>query len=83
MARGMGCHALRANSRETLARALEEARAHKNRPTVIHLESEKKRLMGGYGGVVGCTAAGTLYSEGKFRDRRRLYQEQKKKQVIR
>ena len=82
MARGMGCHALRANSRETLARALAEARAHQDRPTVIHLETEKDDLMGGYGGWWDVPQP-ELDREGKFRDRRRLYQEQKKKQVIR
>jgi 3D-(3,5/4)-trihydroxycyclohexane-1,2-dione acylhydrolase (decyclizing) len=82
MARGMGCHALRANSRDGLKQALEEARAVRDRPTVIHLESEKDDLMGGYGGWWDVPQP-ELDREGKFRERRRLYEEQKKKQVIR
>src|SRR5688572_4624171 len=82
IARGMGCHAIRANSRESLSKALAEARAHQDRPTVIHLETEKDDLMGGYGGWWDVPQP-ELDREGKFRDRRRLYQEQKKKQVIR
>ena len=82
MARGMGCHALRANSRDSLSRALAEARTIPDRPTVIHLETEKDDLMGGYGGWWDVPQP-ELDRQGKFRDRRRLYQEQKKKQIIR
>jgi len=82
IARGMGCRALRANSRATLQKALEEARTHKDRPTVIHLQCEKDDLMGGYGGWWDVPQP-EVDAHGNFRERRSLYLEQKKKQVIR
>lgn len=82
IAQGMGCHALRANSRDSLRKALESARAITDRPTVIHLECEKDDLMGGYGGWWDVPQP-ELDAKGNYRELRKSYEEKKKKQVIR
>jgi 3D-(3,5/4)-trihydroxycyclohexane-1,2-dione acylhydrolase (decyclizing) len=82
IARGMGCHAIRANSRESLSKGLVQARDVTDRPTVIHLECEKDDLMRGYGGWWDVPQP-ELDAHGRVRQRRLQYEEQKKKQVIR
>src|SRR5262249_55603631 len=82
IARGMGCHALRADSRDTLRRALEEARGVTDRPTVIHLKCEKDDLMGGYGGWWDVPQP-EVDARGEQRPRRADYLAKKRTQVIR
>jgi 3D-(3,5/4)-trihydroxycyclohexane-1,2-dione acylhydrolase (decyclizing) len=82
IARGMGCHAIRAGSRDTLQAALEEARTVTDRPTVIHLDCEKDDLMGGHGGWWDVPQP-EVDAAGRPRERRRQYLDRKRTQVIR
>jgi len=82
VARGMGCAGLRAHDADGLRRALEEAAAVDDRPTVIQVEVDKEDLMPGYGQWWDVPQP-AVDEQGQPAEARAQYLEQKAKQVIR
>lgn len=82
IARGMGCHALSVEDAAGLVDAFAQARATRDRPTVIDLKVSRDELMGGYGGWWDVPQP-EVDAQGALREARGAYLKEKAKQVIR
>lgn len=82
MAEGMGCRGIRVTDVEGLKRALAEADATPDRPTVIDVKVDPEDRIGGTGGWWDVPQP-ELDAAGKARPERAAYETAKKKQVIR
>ncbi len=82
IAEGCGCHAVRADGKTDLKAALERARAATDKPTVIHVEVDREKMMGGTEGWWDVPQP-EVDAKGELAEARRAYLAEKSKQVIR
>jgi TPP-dependent trihydroxycyclohexane-1,2-dione (THcHDO) dehydratase len=79
---GMGCHGVRARTADELSLALRNARGLRDRPTVIHLEVDRERLIGDYEGWWDVPQP-AVDAVGKPTEAREKYLAEKAKQILR